>query len=580
MKNKNNSPAIFTETRVLQGTSGVIFTVAAIILLFMLGHSSLIGAEAETADALRELMAGKDVFAPETSNGINDISSLWNCRIRSIPAMIFGINELTCRLPSVFAALLMLCGTMLLSKEFFNRRTMYTIGWMTAGCCGFVYWGRFAGNYMTLAVWAVWSAVTLRYFRNNLWWWFLFFAMIFIGAAWWGMNYLLLLPGIIFITMPHWRWKLNFRWQIPAAAGLALLTVTIILFTAVNFTELTFWQCLTRLWHLVSGTFMESVQISIWPTGSKAWHGENFWNLYRLLFPWGLPAIFALYSAFSKIGKLPESHRCLLYGTMLILLLTAVFPARQWQYQLPAVPFLLIITGAVITGGLGEIRYLPYLTRVMIWIISIFCSFAVALLATWPLWKIVLLTPPPLSLMLLVPVLGLAGLAFIVFDTGYKSAVERISGMRGPWSGYILGGLCITAATLAVGHPSLTIYRSGKPFWVKCGEATRHLPSREVIFAGEPLPATARYYMALPERCTVTPDIAGLPEALKTVSIGEARLIIRKKFLAEAGEVLKNTGWQIITGEYIVEEGGLISFSREKLPGEEKFVLCRVIRKK
>ena len=80
MKNKNNSSAIFTETRVLQGTSGVIFTVAAIILLFMLGHSSLIGAEAETADALRELMAGKDVFAPETSNGINDISSLWNCK--------------------------------------------------------------------------------------------------------------------------------------------------------------------------------------------------------------------------------------------------------------------------------------------------------------------------------------------------------------------------------------------------------------------------------------------------------------------------------------------------------------------
>ena len=120
MKNKRFAPSFFSENGILQGTSWLILLTAAVMLLCMLGRSSLVGLEAETADALRELLGGKDVFSATGEYNGYDIPSLWNCRIRSIPAILFGISELTCRLPSVFSALLMLCGTMLLSKDFFN----------------------------------------------------------------------------------------------------------------------------------------------------------------------------------------------------------------------------------------------------------------------------------------------------------------------------------------------------------------------------------------------------------------------------------------------------------------------------
>ncbi|MBE6355682.1 MAG: hypothetical protein E7058_01050 [Lentisphaerae bacterium] len=578
MKNKRFAQSFFSENGILQGTSWLILLTAAVMLLCMLGRSSLVGLEAETADALRELLGGKDVFSATGEYNGYDIPSLWNCRIRSIPAILFGISELTCRLPSVFSALLMLCGTMLLSKDFFNRSTMYTITWMLVGSCGFIYWGRFAGNYMTLAAWAVWSAVMLRFVYDKLWWRCIFFIVVFTGIAWWGMHYLLLLPGIILIMLPHCR-KVFLHWQNLIAAGIALVTVFIGLFFAVDFTGMPFWQSSARVWHLVSGTFIESLYMTLWPGIGGTLRGGNIWNLYQLLFPWSLPAAVALVSLSRKVKKLPEVHRSLFYGTILILLLTALFPARSWQYQLPLLPFLLMITGGVITGRIGEIRWVPYITRIMIWIISILCSFAVAVIVTWPLWNMVLFSPPPLSLMIFSPLLGLLGLACVVFGKGFAGTIERLSGMRGPWSGYILGGVCFMAAALAIGYPSLDIYRSGRPFWMACGNLTRHLPEEEVIFAGEEMPAAARYYMALPEPCQVVPEIQELPSALVKVSTGEARLIIRKKFLEDARKVLTRYHWELGSDRFIVEEGGVISFSGETVPGDEKFVLCKIIRK-
>ena len=130
----------------------LIFFSAAAVLLMMLGKNPLSGSESGSAESIRLLLEGKDIFSAERSILPDSYIQLWLCRIQMLPALIFGSSEFFWRLFTVIPALLLLSGTMLLTDEIFGRRAMCCAGWMLIGSYGFIYWGRNAGNFMFLAV--------------------------------------------------------------------------------------------------------------------------------------------------------------------------------------------------------------------------------------------------------------------------------------------------------------------------------------------------------------------------------------------------------------------------------------------
>ena len=143
----------------------LIFFSAAAVLLLILGKNPLLGSEGGSAESIRLLLDGKDIFAVDRTFPPDSFIQLWLCRIQMLPALLLGNSEFSWRVFSMIPALLLLSGTMLLTDEIFGRRAMCCAGWMLIGSYGFIYWGRNAGNYIFLAAWSIWCAVLL--YRKN-----------------------------------------------------------------------------------------------------------------------------------------------------------------------------------------------------------------------------------------------------------------------------------------------------------------------------------------------------------------------------------------------------------------------------
>jgi hypothetical protein len=172
------------------------------------------------------------------------------------------------------------------------------------------------------------------------------------------------------------------------------------------------------------------------------------------------------------------------------------------------------------------------------------------------------------------PLLGCAGLAALIFDTGRSCSVENVSGMNGSWSGYILAGVCFMAAMLSVAVPSLTHSSSGKNFWQQCGKTAMPLPAGEMIFYGSSPDPKARFYMDLPYDCTVA-DKDELLEHLHRADMPALLLVTRRENVAEIDEILQKSSWRLNTSSPLAEETSLTDLANEN---GDKYLLLRLCR--
>ena len=557
-------------------TVWVIFVCAALILLTLLGTNALLSGEGTMAEAVRELLAGADIFAPGGPTFAEDFSSLWFSRVRLFPAWLLGDGEFALRVNSAVAALFLLGGVMLLAEDFFNRPVVFCAAWLLVGSYGFIYWGRYAGSSMTMTAWVIWQMILLRRIGEPFSRWFLFFLLFFTGSAWWGMHFLLVMPGALVIALAGNPAKILNR-RVIAAPFAALIV-------AVGWLTLMVWQSGTpfadypgRIWRQIVNVFAESWSIAVFPRGSSAKWYMGAVNLSRLLLPWTLPVLIGAAGMFANWRKLAVPHRRLLIGTLLILLLTGVFPGRRWQYQLIQLPLFLIIGAADIAGGLGRALWRADGERIMKWAMMVLCSLAVAVAVTPPLWSMLYPEAPSLWMMAGMPLLGMTGLACMVFDTGPSNPVEKFCGMHGPWIGYVLAGVCFSAALFSVGIPSVTEYRSGKPFWKACRRLAADRPAGEIVMYGSSSNPVALYYLNLPKGCTAVADPAGLTAAPEASGSGSFLLIVRRRDLPSVTEVLKEKHWRV-EPEPLLGEGPSVNFSAYPAEEEHRYSLMKVVR--
>ena len=262
-----------------------------------------------------------------------------------------------------------------------------------------------------------------------------------------------------------------------------------------------------------------------------------------------------------------------------MVLLTGVFPFRRWQYQLPQLPFLLILTAAGVTECENTGSWNQQLTRIMNWGFAVLCSLCFCVFVTWPLWEMVFMEAPPLWIMFGMPLLGLAGLTAVIFDTGRSSKVENVSGMNGAWSGYILAGVCFMVAVFSVGMPSLTRYRSGRPFWKKCGEFSRELPAGEVIFCDSNPNPKALYYMNIGRKFTIASDEKELQKILQTASGSQLLLITKREDREAVLKLVQEERWYSDEANPLAQEAKAVDFSAdvENINGD-KYFLWRIRR--
>lgn len=543
----------------LRRTVWLIFLCAALILLVLAGRNSLQGSEGEIAESVRQLLSGKDIFVSENWQYPVRYDQLWFARGRMLPALIFGNSEAGIRIFSALSALILLGGVMLLAADFFDRRTMYTGAWMLIGAYGFVYWGRFAGGAITLTSWIVWSVVILRYIRKTLLWQTLFFLIFFSGCIWWGMNYIAAVPAIVLIAYPEIRQTVFNRKAVLAIFIGVLLTVSISM-AMIYYPGIPLCDYPYRFYRLLSGSFAESWQITV-SGGSGALNIKQLLNLFRMLMPWTLPVFCAVAGMICRWRELSGEHKRLFGGCLLLWLSIGVYPLRHWQYQLGLMPFFILLGAAGVTRSVGIDKWQLAVDKIMNWSAMIVCSFAVSVIAVWPLWKMVFKMPMPWWIVLGMPLLGLLGLICIVFDTGSRSSVERVSGMRGRWSGYTLAWVCLSSAVFTVGIPVLSDYRTGKPFWQQCGSYAAQYFAGEVIYYGGIPDAEELFYMNLPEGCTAAENPEALRMVLSRINGNNALIIVRAGDINSALAVIHAAGWQCDTDHPLAEESGAMQFT-------------------
>jgi hypothetical protein len=409
-------------------------------------------------------------------------------------------------------------------------------GWLLFGSYGFLYWGRHGSWNMTVAALVVWFAYFAAKPDKKLPEMFILSLITSVGTVLGG--WIFILPALPVICCLYKGKFPAFKAVVPA-----ILIALIMLFSLV-YSPLRSWE--SNLWmsvFAIIGIFRDSFHSVIYPGGSVSWY-QSLENLPRLLLPWLPVSAVIIAGTLRRFRETPESVRKLLICALAMFVLCGIFPGKRWQYQLPLLPFFITVTAAGITGECGITSWNRRVGIVMEWIFSILGALTAALALTYPLWDMLLKLSPPLVLMTVIPLLGLTAVGFLVFDTGANSAVEKISGMYGSWSGYILAGVTLSVALWCIAIPSLTKFRTDRPFWKKCGSLSRSNPPKMVIFAGKNPDAMALYYMNMPDS-PATCDIKDLPEYLNKQNANTGVIIFDRRHTPDIHRILLQSRWEI-----------------------------------
>lgn len=550
--NNNYEIDFSPESAPLRRTGLLIYTVAITVLLVLLGRNALINSEGAIALCVREFASGMDVFAGESLCQPDSSAVLFAGKIFRQLTRISGISEWSLRLIPAFFALLLFAGVMRFAGMMFDRKTAFTAGWMLLGSYGFLHWGRHISWHMILAAWMMWCAVLMLkreagYFRIFFLW-----LLLFLGVLWWGAYFLLPMAAIMVFFPPRVR-------ILPVIISMAVAAG--IVFWLTYFPGRSWGEDLRIAVDTVWRGWLESCRVMVYPGIQAAWWA-GWENLPRLILPWVPVSIAAIGGLCCRWRELPENVRKLLFAGALMFLLIGVFPGKKWQYMLPLLPPVVILTAGGIAGECGIARWNRIADLVMSWGFSLIGALTAAIAVTFPLWDMLLKVSPPLVLMILVPAMGFLAVGLLVFDTGPTCAEEKVSGMCGAWSGYILAGVVLSAAVWCVTIPAMTKFRTGRPFWKKCAETIRNMPPGNVILAGTKPSAMIYFYLNGTAELTCVPKINELAGHCKQIIGDEAVIIAGKDQLEAIRQVLDNTSWHL-EHTPAVKEGEPL-----RLPGE------------
>jgi len=487
------------EKRARSNAAEPVFWLFAAAAFFMfLGRNALWASEDRWAEITREMMLTGDFLHPAVNWRVyfdKPQLSYWFI----VPwAHLLGLTEFAVRVPSALAALAGLFGTMKLADRLFGRDCSLLSGWMLLSCYGYLFWGRTAAADMANTAAVVLAVVWFLYLeeRPAFWKYLVFYLIIFCGA---------LTKGVPAVAVPAamlcWHLLRHKRWlkHLNCANFFAL-----ILGAAVYLSP------------FLAASYIPPGEGLLQPAGEAltglelVWR-ENFvrafnafdhkdpfysylYNLPRILLPWAPFFAAALAAAAVSWKHLEESVRELFIGILLVFVMFSCSTSRRWYYILPLAPFCVVLTAAMICRCRGE-KWVRFLVSVMRWIVIFAASLALAAPVMLPVFSMLFHHVPPLLAVTAVPAAGLAALIVCVMDDKPGNGVERFSGLPPRLASTVTGTAILMAAVFGAVVPSLTVYRTEKPFIRSAVPLLAGIPEKDIAFYETDSAAKFQFYM-------------------------------------------------------------------------------------
>lgn len=486
------------ETR-RSGAAGVIFWIFAATVLFMfLGKNALWGSEDRWAEITREMLITGDWLHTAINWKIyfdKPQLSYWFI----IPwAKLLGVNELAVRIPSAIAALAGLFGTIELARRTADHKTAVLSGWMLLSCYGFIFWGRIASADMANMSAAVLAAAWFYCAEEKpAFWKYLVFYLIAMGGALakgipaFAVPVVMLIPHLLH----HNRWLRHLKFGNFAAAciGLAVYFTPFYLASVMTPAE-TLLMPDSRMTGGIEMVWHENFVNAFAAPGHSDPFYSYLYNLPRILLPWSLFFAAAAAAAVTGWKQLTENQKELALGTLLVFLMFSCSALRRWYHILPLVPFCCIFTASMIYSE-GREKYWD--TVITFCRVPVIIAGAAGLSAPvmLPVFKMMFKHLPPALSVAAVPLGGLLVLIVCMLDDKPGNRIERITGIPCRLASLAVGFAVISAVIFGAVQPSLTVYRTEKPFVSRMKTVLAGVPESCVCFYNTDPGAAFMFYM-------------------------------------------------------------------------------------
>ncbi len=515
----------------------------AVVALFMfLGHNALWASEDRWAEIVREMMLTGDFLHPSINWRVYfDKPLLTYWLVLPFAYLTGGVDEFVVRTPSALAGLAGLYGTMLLGKKLFSARVALLGCWMLLTGYGFLFWARAAAadvanlSAIILAAAFFYQVEEKAGFRK-----YFFFYLICFAGAWAKGLPALVMPFVV--IAPHLLMKKRWKKHLKAsnflafflAAGIYFLPfylASVIPLTPPQLAQNNGLSGLELVWR-------ENIVRVFQPFDHKDPFYSYLYNLPRILAPWTLLIGVGIAGMIRNWKKLPSATRELMIGTLLIFLLFSASGSRRWYYILPLMPFCALLGAEGLAAAAGIDRWNRCAVTVMRYVIIVAASLGVAALFSFPLWNRLLGFELPWLLILAPPVAGALTLLVMLFDNQPGNPLEHLTGLPKQLAAVILGGSVLTAAVFGAIHPSLTAFRTEKPFHLAMKKEIVGIPPQNFFYWCDEADAKTLFFLDLPgpiQDTGVSADVEMLTGKLR-------------EFLQ------KNAGRQVVLFSYLREQ--------------------------
>lgn len=529
-----------------------LFVVTALALLFGgLSARSLWGSEDRWAEISRQMLATRDWFHPVINGELYFYKPLFTYWWIIATEWFTGVlDEFTVRLPSVMAGVITLWATYSLGRRLWNAQLAWLALWLLLTSYGFLFWTHAAAAEMANVAFIMLAVAW--FFRNpggtTFGNYLVFWLICAVGAEMKGLTAfivpaLLLLPWLI--RERRLLLHLNVAHLFAALIGIGVFLLPYLgaALLPMHASYVLPGDGLSGLELIVHENMVRFFQ----PFDHRDPVYSYLYHVPRLVLPWALVLIAAVYVAVRSYRKADWQDRWLLEAILLVFIFFTLSGSRRWYYILPILPFCSLLMArylqALPAGSLHTVALLA--TQVLLSLVGVLLVASPLILLTQDIPVMPVLWLMSGGLLLLLPLIWLLRDRILALNS-------RIF-VNSTLAASLASAVLLMGSVFAVVLPYTDNFRHNKEFSLALREQL--LPGDRVAFY-EHAPPDILFYLDLDDLIPVVTRLSpqGLGDA--TVLLIERRhhdrLAARLPQLYQAGPLLSQPVYQWQDDEDVV----------------------------
>ena len=500
-----------TESRTATLRNAALFAVTAMALLFGgLGARSLWGSEDRWAEISRQMLATRDWFHPVINGELYFYKPLFSYWWIIATEWFTGVlDEFTVRLPSVMAGLIALWATWSLGRRLWNTRVAWLALWLLLTSYGFLFWTHAAAAEMANVAFIMLAVAW--FFRNpegtRFGNYLVFWLICAVGAEMKGLTAFIVPAVVLFPWLIRER-RLLLHMNV-AHLFAALIGIGVFLLPYLGAALLPMHASYVLPADGLSGLELivhENMVRFFQPFDHRDPVYSYLYHVPRLVLPWALILVAAVYVAIRSYRKADWQDRWLLEAILLVFVFFTLSGSRRWYYILPILPFCsLLIARYLQAQPGGRLQRLALLaTQVLLGLVGLLLVASPLILQTQDIPVMPVIWIMSGGLLLLLPLIWVLRNRILALNS-------RIF-VNGTLAASLASAALLMAAVFAVVLPYTDNFRHNKDF----SQALREqlLPGDRVAFY-EHAPPDILFYLDLDELIPVVTRLSaqGLGDA-------------------------------------------------------------------